>query len=1135
MGTVKPPGVKSIRAAERDPQVYHPLDRLRGIIRRYVVIEGVLSAVLFVAVWFAAGLVLDFGAFKLFGWDWALDGAWGLRCLALLVAVGLFGGILVFRIARRVTKEFSYPALALVLERKFPTVLGDRLITAVEMADVEAMGKFGYSPDMIRATIAEARERVAGVPVREVFNWKRLWVLGLLAVGLLLGTVAFSYASYAVATGSGDVYRFGWKFAHVTGIFAERNVALMDTPWPRRAHLELVAFPDDELTIGRDAPPPRVTARAYRWVIADRAAPEGWRPLVWTDVTEQLVDRPVPVIPPAVLAMTPRDAREEPEPRDSISVDHLERVLAETDETASPELVKFRGSVRTALNSAAGPAAPPTQDYEALQEVFKALARRADEPSMGRTLRRLDIPGEVTYKYSGRRTAGGGSLTPQQNNEYAGEIAGLKEDVEFVVRAEDYTSPPRMIRLIPPPSLKRLSRDQSEPAYLHHEPPAGEGYEALKGRLQKVSAKDLSLTGDRTVFAVPAGSEVVLTAEAYTSDDGAIDPNDRIASASAIPVSGRFPGTVLDDKGKPTQTPVPLEIYGGGQGFKVAFQRGAKDPKDPQKNTDFRLLDNVEFKVTWVNKYNVSATRTILVQVVQDQPPVVEVAADVIRKVGNVYLVTPAARIPFNPESFIKDDHGLSKVEYTFAYWAEDSDLIRGLRTKYALRALLDVPLPGGGPARLLPRVHADNFRFLDKSDDRRTGSVFVSEFENQRRQLPQNTRDTLEQLLATAKSAETGPETVKKIELKNPSRDYFDLKELHDRNPPILTIAVPRGEVQTIYRMDLNVQATDNNVDSETGPVVTRNAEPIRLRIVSESDLLVEISREELLLAERLDEALAKLAAAKEKYKFVYASNNNKPETPPDVDPVKVRAQDALQDVEKARDVVQSVGREFHRLARECEVNRVVDATQKQYNRFVTSYDALLSDRSTQFPKTFPQAQELLVNVQNALNLGRWAQSADVTDAAGAILALENAVKFLKEQHGENGSQERVRNLLKKVKRDQERIDNEIVELRRYAEGILRDPNPTILEAGVVSFSKGETKRLDHAISWNQFQGDTLVVKVTASDPSITVPAELTLDYEKNTTRFDYEVKAGNKEGTFKIKLTPAVGKPVETQIIVK
>jgi hypothetical protein len=73
------------------------------------------------------------------------------------------------------------------------------------------------------------------------------------------------------------------------------------------------------------------------------------------------------------------------------------------------------------------------------------------------------------------------------------------------------------------------------------------------------------------------------------------------------------------------------------------------------------------------------------------------------------------------------------------------------------------------------------------------------------------------------------------------------------------------------------------------------------------------------------------------------------------------------------------------------------------------------------------------------------------------------------------------------------------------------------------------------HAIEWRQYAADELTVKLTASDPSITVPAELKLDFERHQFRFEYEIKAGAKEGTFKVTLTPAVGEPVEVQVIVK
>ncbi|QJW93529.1 hypothetical protein [Frigoriglobus tundricola] len=1132
------------RPAERDAQVYHPLDQLRGIIRRYVVIEGALSALLFLALWFTVGLVLDYGVFKVTGWDWALDGARWVRVLALVVALALFAAILVARIARRVTKEFSYPALALVLERKFPAVLGDRLITAVEMADVEAMGRFGYSKEMIHATIAEARERVAKVPVRDVFDWKRLWALGLLAAGLLVGTLAFAFASYAIAAGSSDPYRFGWKFAHVAGIFAERNVALLDTPWPRRAHIDLVGFPaDGELAIGRDAPPPRVTARAYRWVIADRTAPEGWRPLVWADLTDAFVGRPVPPLPAAVLAPAADDAER--------TVDAVERLASEGDEAPTPETTRVRTALREQMN------AQSPQGYEQLQEVFRALAEKADRPSMGRTLRRLEIPTEVTYKFTGRRTTGTGTLNPQQNNEFTGEIGGLKEDVAFVVRGSDFVSAARRIRLIPPPTLKRLALDQAEPAYLHHAPPQGEGYGALEGRLQKVAAKDLSLTGDRTVFVVPAGTELTLIAEAYTADNGTLSDTDRLVSAYAVPVTGRFPGTVYDDTGKPTQAPVPLALAADGAGFSVAFKETVPLPAKPapgagfagaafghvvdavHKYTDSRLTENVEFKVVFTNKYNVSTTRSFLIQVKQDQAPVVEVAVDVIRKSGNVYLVTPKARIPFNPDSFVKDDHGLSKVEYTFSYYAEDSEVVRGMRTRLALRSLLDLPLPGTTAGAVLPRLHAENFKLHDRVDDRLNSSVFVSAFSIQGGKLHRSTRQEFEAQLSRPKAEETSTEAdqrvVKKIELKDAERDFFDLKFLHDEG--LLAIAAKDTDVQPIYRMDLNVQATDNNVDGDGGPKVTRNAEPIRLRIISEGDLLIEIGREEEQLALRLDEALVKIAGAKRKYEFVRNSNGYKEESPEQVDAVKVRSQDAFGDIEKARDVVQSVAREYRRLARECEVNRLNDKALERY-RFVTAQIEDVLSENPQFPAegptSFSKTQALLTVVQNVLNNSRWAPLAAVSDAENSLFALERRVQVIRALIGESQSRDRLKRDLVAIKEQQQRIDNEIRKMEDEWRHTLNDPNPKIGEVGVLSLAKGETKKVRHSIAWNQYKEDDLVVKLKASDPSVTVAPQITLNFEKDQFYFEYEIKAGNKEGTHTVTVTPAAGKPVEVKLIV-
>ncbi|MFM8274270.1 MAG: hypothetical protein ACKODX_18335, partial [Gemmata sp.] len=563
----------------RDPHVYNPLDQLRGIIRRYVVIEGLLSALLFVTFWFSLGLLFDYGLFKVTGWDWALDGSRAIRSVALVTALGLFAAILVVRIFTRVTREFSYPSLALVLERRFPTILGDRLITAVEMADVDKMAKFGYSREMIEATIAEARERVGKVPVSKVFNWRRLWVLGLLAFGLLFVTLVVSFASHAIATRSVDPYRFGWKFAHVSGIFVERNVALMDTPWPRRAHVELVGFPPSgEETVSQAVASVPVTARAYKWVIADRNSPEGWRPMLWSDVTAGMAGRAVPEFDFQALRAPDELAGGLPNSASAWTVDAVERRLRAAEGAGDSH-----------------PSSALRGTFGELQSVLQALDTLAERPSMGRTLRKLELtrkvarvdedgnttvgeePIEVSFKYFGAKYRGNGTLKARQNNEFEGDIGGLKEDVAFVVRADDFYTRPQRIRLIPPPTLKRLYRVQEEPAYLHHAPAQGESFAELKGRRQLMAEKNLSLTGERSVFVVPAGTQVTITADAYTDDAGVLSENDAVVSAYATPVVGKFPGATFGEDGKMTQAPVPVSVISGGKGFSITFRNPWED------------------------------------------------------------------------------------------------------------------------------------------------------------------------------------------------------------------------------------------------------------------------------------------------------------------------------------------------------------------------------------------------------------------------------------------------------------------------------------------------------------------------------------------------------------------------------
>src|SRR5215211_1247018 len=114
-------------SAPADLRAYHPLARLRRIIRAYVTLEGIFSALILVGLWFWLSLAIDFGVHYFFSVD-LLEEARPVRyVLLVLTAAGVLAVLFLF-VLRRLFREFRSSALALVLEKRFPDLLGDRLI-----------------------------------------------------------------------------------------------------------------------------------------------------------------------------------------------------------------------------------------------------------------------------------------------------------------------------------------------------------------------------------------------------------------------------------------------------------------------------------------------------------------------------------------------------------------------------------------------------------------------------------------------------------------------------------------------------------------------------------------------------------------------------------------------------------------------------------------------------------------------------------------------------------------------------------------------------------------------------------------------------------------------------------------------
>src|SRR5262245_512373 len=252
MATLPPPA-RPRDLAEAHRKVQHPLERLRHAIRLYVTVEGVAALLLYLALWFWIGLALDYGLFLLtrseiffaitreapLDWVQVLP-AWFRGGVLVLLIAGVLA-LVAFKVIVRLFYDFRDTALALVLERKFPRLLGDRLITAVELADVKKAARYGYSEEMIEETITDAAGKVDELPLGEVFNWNRLTnaaiLLGVLIIGvyLLVGGTASAvdsaYEKRASLAGFGQLH-------DVSTLWGSRNLLLHNTTWPRTAFLE---------------------------------------------------------------------------------------------------------------------------------------------------------------------------------------------------------------------------------------------------------------------------------------------------------------------------------------------------------------------------------------------------------------------------------------------------------------------------------------------------------------------------------------------------------------------------------------------------------------------------------------------------------------------------------------------------------------------------------------------------------------------------------------------------------------------------------------------------------------------------------------------------------------------------------
>jgi hypothetical protein len=899
----------TLNLAEAQQQVRHPLERLRGYIRSYVTLEGAAVVATFLALWFWIGVLLDYGMFKIFSIDWVQELHWGFRAgvLCILAAFVLSAGAMVM--LTRLFREFRDSALALVLERRFPQQLGDRLITAVELSDPQQAATYGYSPAMVRATIHEAAQRVSTLPIKEVFDWKRLIRRG-------LGVLALTVVCYIVAVGGfvavssaqqGEFSMAGMgDFHDVAELWFERNILLQDSIWPRRAQLELIDFPaSGEIRIGRGATSPTIRARALKFVIAGapskaalgayrewiaqqgggsmeenerriaafaKAPPEGWRALTWFDLTQDLVGGPMPAV--ALPAWKPRN------PDIGLTVDEIELNLGKTE--THQELA--------------------AATHKELRDLLEHLEQRGQDPVLRRRLRVLTIPSTATLVYKGRTTNGRSPMQRLADNEYSGTFGELKESISFNVQGEDYSTASRRITVVEPPTLDTLSREEERPAYLFYRPGPGVKAADIRGKKQKFGSIPVSLQGGEVSrIDLPAGTDITLTAVA--SKD--------LKSVTMEPLKADRP---------------------------IATQR-VETVDDRTFRTRFvNVRSEQAFVFKFVDTDGVSGEKKVVIVASEDAPPKLRELGpdDIIRRVKEGYMVAVNARIPFRGK--VSDDYGLTDVRYNYTIRRLESGL-RGsdkLRLELFAKSVIGfVPnnlATASRTAGLAMMAQALDFHEKVEAQAQKAfppKNLSLPRFEQLLREKPAEflPLERIEQHLALAQKLPfrtlvneftIQPDKWDRAETDPLGCDFPLWKENLKVTDPKLT--------QPRYLMDLRVEAVDTDIDGTPAgePHVKPSDEHFPFVIVSETELLAEIAKEEEKLYVDLESAFTKLLETEAKLGQVVLDLSSERVKAEDLGPMSVRCEQIVEALEKGEVSAREVSTAYEKILRELRTNQV-------------------------------------------------------------------------------------------------------------------------------------------------------------------------------------------------------------------
>lgn len=167
-------------------EITNLLNRLRGKIRRYILLEGTAKLLAVIGLVFWISFIIDWAYFQLSHFELPIWFRASYNLISLTTILFLAGSFIFFRLMKRMRRK----ALALVLEKRFPE-LNDRLATAIELNETNSPQN-ALTQAMLERTVKEVAQGSQQLPLEDVFDKRPLKRAVLWAFALFISILSLA-------------------------------------------------------------------------------------------------------------------------------------------------------------------------------------------------------------------------------------------------------------------------------------------------------------------------------------------------------------------------------------------------------------------------------------------------------------------------------------------------------------------------------------------------------------------------------------------------------------------------------------------------------------------------------------------------------------------------------------------------------------------------------------------------------------------------------------------------------------------------------------------------------------------------------------------------------------------------------